>query len=68
VDRSYLRPRSWGENKQKPISTEIKNENGSGWDVHLENLLAISKNQNWNGIHRELGKGDALEQYGDGQW
>jgi hypothetical protein len=56
-----------GKTKQDPISTDTKKINGSGWAMRLENLLAISQKQHWNGIHREPGKEDALEQDGDGQ-
>jgi hypothetical protein len=42
--------------KQKPISTEIKKENGSGYYIHLENLLLIPQKQHWNGMHKEPGK------------
>jgi hypothetical protein len=54
--------------KQKPIPTEIKKKgNGSGYNIHLENFLVISQKQHWNGIHKEPGKEDTLEQHSNGQ-
>jgi hypothetical protein len=49
---------SWHEQKYKKIELDR---------TQLENLLAITQEQQLNGIHREPGKEDALEQHGDGQ-
>jgi hypothetical protein len=53
-------------NKQNPISTEIYKREWK-WIGHtLIDLLAVSQKQHWNGIHRESGKEDALEQHDNG--
>jgi hypothetical protein len=53
---------------RSPYQQKLKqNGNGSRSDIHLQDLLTISKAQHWNGIHREPGKEDALQQHGNGQ-
>jgi hypothetical protein len=48
----------WEKPSRRSYQQKLKkgNGSGSGEDIHVENLLAKSQEQHWNGIHRKLEK------------